>query len=59
MNQECFDRNPAEYALDLVEAGIIDDYQLAHAALAAMSHDSLRAMLTANEWDPRYIYEED
>jgi hypothetical protein len=54
-----FQRDPREYALDLVEQGMVDPMLMLTAALNWMSHDEVRGMLDANELSPRFADEGD
>ena len=54
-----FQRDPREYALDLVEQGMVDPMLMLTAALNWMSHDEVRDMLDANELSPRFADEGD
>jgi len=46
--------NPRDYAIGLVESGLVDAMTLLTAALKYMSGDDVREMLDANEWSPRF-----
>ena len=54
MDKELFQRDPRDFALDLVNDGLIDPMMLLQAALNWMSHDEVREMLDANELSPRF-----
>ncbi len=54
MNKRQFQNDPRDYALELVESGIVNAHSLLVAALKFMSHDDVRAMLDANELSPRF-----
>jgi hypothetical protein len=54
-----FEKDPREFALDLVEQGMIDPMMLLTAALNWMSHEEVRDMLDANELSPRFSEEEE
>lgn len=63
MDEELFKKDPRDYALKLVEDGVVGANELLVAALKYMSHDDVREMLDANELSPRFdennIEEED
>jgi hypothetical protein len=56
-----FNKNPRDYALALIEDGLVSIEVLLQCALGAMSHDDVRDMLDANELSPRFSsdYNED
>jgi len=49
-----FQKNPRDYALEMVNEGMIDPMLLLQAALNWMSHDEVQEMLDANELSPRF-----
>ena len=53
MDNELFDSNPRDYALELVENGHSADHLLL-CMLKYMSHDDVRGALDANELSPRF-----
>lgn len=53
-DEDQFQRDPRDYALQLVEEGLVDPKNLLVAALKYMSHDDVRGMLDANELSPRF-----
>jgi len=53
-DQELYGNNPRDFALGLVEDGMISPTQLLEACLLYMSHDDVRDMLDANELSPRF-----
>lgn len=53
MDEELFNSDPRDYALQLVEQGFDADHLLL-CALKYMSHDDVRGMLDANELSPRF-----
>lgn len=55
---ELFDRDPRDFALGLVNDGLVDPMMMLTAALNWMSHDEVREMLDANELSPRFEEEE-
>ena len=59
MNAELFQSDPRDYALDLVEQGLVSADHLLLCALKYMSHDDARGFLDANELSPRFDEEED
>ncbi len=54
MNEEQFENNPRDYALEMVEEGLVDRDYMILACLKYMSHDDVRDMLDANELSPRF-----
>lgn len=52
MNTDTFKSDPREYALGLVDDGLLDARSLALALLTYMSHDNVRDALNANELGP-------
>ncbi len=56
-----FNKDPRDYALALIEDGLVSIEVLLQCALGAMSHDDVREMLDANELSPRFSsdYNED
>jgi hypothetical protein len=56
-----FNKDPRDYALALIEDGLVSVEVLLQCALGAMSHDDVRDMLDANELSPRFSsdYNED
>ena len=58
MDKELFQRDPRDFALGLVDDGLIDPVMLLTAALNWMSHDEVREMLDANELSPRFTYDD-
>jgi len=60
MNKERhFRKDPRDYAMVLVEDGMIDAIVLLSAALKWMSEDQVRSMLDANDLSPRFIDKEE
>jgi len=59
MDKELFQRDPRDFALGLVDDGMIDPMMLLTAALNWMSHDEVREMLDANELSPRFDDEDE
>ena len=59
MDKELFQRDPRDFALGLVDEGMIDPMMLLQAALNWMSHDEVREMLDANELSPRFDERDD
>ena len=51
---QLFKRDPREYAMDLVDNGLVRADTLLAAALKYMSHQDVRNMLDANELSPRF-----
>jgi hypothetical protein len=54
-----FQKNPRDYALQLVEDGMVDPILMLTAALKWMSTDDVQEMLDANELSPRFEEDED
>jgi len=54
MDKRLFDRNPRDFALKLVEDGLVTADHLLLCALNYMSHDDVRGMLDCNELSPRF-----
>jgi len=53
-DQTLFQSDPRDYALRLVEDGLVDPQSLLECALKYMSHDDVRGMLDSNELSPRF-----
>ena len=49
-----FNKDPRDYALALIEDGLVSVEVLLQCALGAMSHEDVRDMLDANELSPRF-----
>lgn len=58
-NKETFKRDPRDYALQLVDDGLVDARQMLLCAVVYMSHDDVRDMLDANELSPRFDEDDD
>lgn len=54
-----FQRDPRDFALQLVEDGLVDARMMLEACLGYMSHDEVRDMLDCNELSPRFAELED
>jgi hypothetical protein len=54
-----FNDNPRNYALALVESGVVSADHLLLCALKYMSHDDVRDMLDCNELSPRFINDDE
>ena len=54
MNKEQFQSEPRDYALGLVDNGLVSADHLLLCALKYMSHDDVREMLDCNELSPRF-----
>lgn len=54
MNKQLFERNPRDYALSMVEDGLISYETLARVLIVSMSHDDVRKALDSNELSPRF-----
>ena len=59
MNEELFQSDPRDFALELVAAGLVSADHLLMCALKYMSHDDARGMLDANELSPRFDEDDD
>lgn len=58
MDKELFRNDPRDFALSLVDEGMIDPMLLLTAALNWMSTDEVREMLDRNELSPRFDQED-
>jgi hypothetical protein len=58
-DKKLFQKDPRDFALRLVEDGLVDAQSLLECALNYMSHDDVRGMLDANELSPRFAEDED
>jgi hypothetical protein len=54
-----FDSDPRDYALEMVENGLVSSDHLLICALKYMSHDDVRDMLDCNELSPRFTDDEE
>lgn len=54
MDAKLFQRDPRDYALELVESGAVSADTMLTALLKYMSHDDVREALDANELSPRF-----
>jgi hypothetical protein len=54
MSKPLFQTDPRDFALELVEQGLVDAEHLLLCALKYMSHDEVRDMLDCNELSPRF-----
>jgi len=52
-------QDPRDYAVALVEDGLVSAEVLLTACLKYMSHDDVRGMLDANELTPRFVEDDD
>ena len=59
MNKELFQRDPRDFALEMVENGLVSADHLLLCALNYMSHDDVRDMLDCNELSPRFSEDDD
>jgi len=57
MNENQFQEDARDYALELVECGLVSADHLLLCALKYMSADAVRDMLDANELSPRFSEE--
>jgi hypothetical protein len=54
MDEKLFKTEPRDYALEMVENGLVTADHLLLCCLKYMSHDEVRDMLDANELSPRF-----
>jgi len=54
MDKKMLDENPRDYALKLVEDGLVSADHLLLCALKFLSHDEVRNMLDLNGLSPRF-----
>ena len=59
MPTQLFERDPRDFALEMVANGLISSDQLLLCALKYMSHDDVRDMLDCNELSPRFDEDND
>jgi len=59
MNTQLFQRDPRDFALEMVENGLVSADHLLLCALKYMSHDDVRDMLDCNELSPRFDEDND
>jgi len=59
MNDETYNTDPRDYALEMVEEGLVSADYMMTACLKYMSHDDVRGMLDANELSPRFDEEDE
>jgi hypothetical protein len=57
-DKELYDSNPRDFALKMVEDGLVDHMDLLIALVKYMSHYDLQSALDANELSPRFLEEE-
>ena len=53
-NEDLFRRDPRDYALEMVEQGLVSADSMLLCCLKYMSHDDVRGALDANELSPRF-----
>ncbi len=53
-NENQFEKDPRDYALEMMEEGFISAETLALCAVKYMSHDEVKDMLDCNELSPRF-----
>jgi hypothetical protein len=58
VNKKLFESDPRDYALTMVEDGLVSADHLLLCALKYMSHDDVRDMLDYNELSPRFDEDE-
>lgn len=49
-----YESDPRDFALEMVEQGLVSEDHLLLCCLKYMSHDDVRGMLDANELSPRF-----
>jgi len=54
MKEEQFKLDPRDYALEMVEEGLVSADTMLVCMLKYMSHDDVRGALDANELSPRF-----
>jgi hypothetical protein len=59
MDKKLFKKDPRDYALTMVDEGLVPPEDMLQMALKWMSHDDVRGMLDANELSPRFLNEDD
>ncbi len=59
MDKDLFRKDPRDFALGLVNNGLISAESLLTAALVYMSTDEVRDMLDSNELSPRFSEDDD
>lgn len=59
MDKKLFQKDPRDYALTMVDGGLVMPEDMLLMALKYMSHDDVRGMLDANELSPRFFDEGD
>ena len=58
MDAKKFQSDPRDYALEMVEEGLVTADAMLRAMLVCMSHDDVRDALDANELSPRFVEDE-
>lgn len=56
---ELYEADPRDYALTMVQQGLVDPQMLLLCALKYMSHDDVRGMLDCNELSPRFLFNDE
>ena len=59
MNEETYNSNPRDYALEMVEEGLVSADDMLLCCLKYMSHDDVRGALDTNELSPRFEEEDE
>ena len=59
MDKKLFNDDPRDYALQMVEDGLVTADHMLLCALKYMSHDDVRDMIDANELSPRFDEDDD
>ena len=55
MDPELFQEDPRDYALEMVDSGMVSAETMLTAMLLYLSHDDVRDALDANELSPRLL----
>ena len=58
-NEKTYQTEPRNYVWAMVDEGLVSADDMLTAAIKAMSHDDVRAMLDANELSPRFMENDD
>ena len=58
-NKDKFQSDPRDFALEMVEEGLVSADHMLLCMLKYMSHDDVRGALDANELSPRFDEDED
>lgn len=55
MDEQQYESDPRDYAMEMVEEGMVSSETMIVALLKYMSHDDVREALDINEMSPRFI----